>query len=287
MKCINCGTEFYEDWRKDKGKRNKTSCRYCSRACSNTRIHSEETKLKISISIKTSGLWKKGQEVFLEKAKNRRVYKICPCCKNIFNVPLCYSKKIYCSKACYNKDSKHIFRKVTTGGYRKGSGRSKSGYYKGIYCGSTYELAWVIYQLDNNIPFSRFEKELSAPFTKRKYIPDFLQKGNIIEIKGYERDSSVDEKNKIAEYNGYYVIVKRKENLQEEFDYVESIYKISKDKIYYLYDNYKPKFSYICEYCKKEFFRNKQIKTEHGFCSRSCAGRFVGAKRPIDFFEKE
>lgn len=26
------------------------------------------------------------------------------------------------------------------GGYRKGSGRSKHGYYKGIYCGSTYEL---------------------------------------------------------------------------------------------------------------------------------------------------
>ena len=46
--------------------------------------------------------------------------------------------------------------KNTRGGYRPGSGRAKTGYYKGIYCGSTYELAWVIYQIDNNKDFSRF-----------------------------------------------------------------------------------------------------------------------------------
>jgi hypothetical protein len=46
------------------------------------------------------------------------------------------------------------------GGYRIGSGRSKSGYYKGIYCGSTYELCWAIHALDHNIKFSRFDKKL-------------------------------------------------------------------------------------------------------------------------------
>ena len=36
-----------------------------------------------------------------------------------------------------------------SGGLRHGSGRGKKGWYKGYWCDSTWELAWVIYQLDN------------------------------------------------------------------------------------------------------------------------------------------
>ena len=43
--------------------------------------------------------------------------------------------------------------KLRGGGYRRGSGRGKSGWYKNYWCDSTYELCWLIYQLDNgNIP---------------------------------------------------------------------------------------------------------------------------------------
>ena len=38
------------------------------------------------------------------------------------------------------------------GGHRDKGGRSKSGYYKGLYCGSTYELVYTIYK-KNTQPF--------------------------------------------------------------------------------------------------------------------------------------
>ena len=36
------------------------------------------------------------------------------------------------------------------------TGRGKKGYYKNIYCSSTYELAFLIYCLDHNINISRY-----------------------------------------------------------------------------------------------------------------------------------
>lgn len=50
MICEKCGKEFFEDWRKDKETR-KTSCRFCSRSCTNRRKHTEEEKNKISKSL--------------------------------------------------------------------------------------------------------------------------------------------------------------------------------------------------------------------------------------------
>ena len=51
MICEKCGKEFFEDWRKDHRSR-KTPCRFCSISCSRVREHSEETKEKISNSVK-------------------------------------------------------------------------------------------------------------------------------------------------------------------------------------------------------------------------------------------
>lgn len=158
------------------------------------------------------------------------------------------------------------------GGYRKRSGRSKSGYYKGIYCGSTYELCWVIHSLDHNIGFSRFPGVLEQ--NGKKYYPDFLlDDGNtIIETKGYEKQESVDIKTQIAESLGYKVRVLRKDDLKFAFDYVREKYKVS--KFQELYDSYSPKYSYICSNCKNTFERDITLKTENKFCCRRCAGLF-------------
>jgi len=158
------------------------------------------------------------------------------------------------------------------GGYRKGSGRSKSGYYKGIYCGSTYELCWVIYSLDHNIKFNRFDGCLEKNGVK--YFPDFLlDDGNtIIETKGYEASDSVDKKTKVAESFGYTVKVLRKDDLKYAFDYVKQVYQT--DKFYTLYDEYKPKYYYQCDHCQKEFTKDIKLKTETKFCSRVCAGKY-------------
>ena len=163
------------------------------------------------------------------------------------------------------------------GGYRLGSGRSKSGYYKGIYCGSTYELCWVIYSLDHNIKFTRFQGCIVE--NGIKYFPDFLLDDGktIIETKGYEKQESVNIKTEVAKNAGYDVKVLRKDDLKYAFDYVTNIY--GTKKYHTLYDNYKPKYNYVCNHCSAEFNKDKILKTETVFCNRICAGKYRKAHR--------
>lgn len=75
------------------------------------------------------------------------------------------------------------------GGYRKGSGIGKRGYYHGIWCDSSWELAWVIYQEEHNVKFTRFDGFFRYSFEGKihRYHPDFqLDDGTIVEIKGYK-----------------------------------------------------------------------------------------------------
>lgn len=167
------------------------------------------------------------------------------------------------------------------GGYRIGSGRSKSGYYRGIYCGSTYELCWVIYSLDHGIKFTRFPGKLELSGVR--YYPDFLLSDGktIIETKGYEVQESVDKKTKVAESLGYVVQVLRKKDLEYAFKYVRETYDTT--KFFTLYDEYKPKYSYTCSHCLTQYETDKVLKTDTGFCSRSCAGKFRKKTTVIDY----
>lgn len=163
------------------------------------------------------------------------------------------------------------------GGYRKGSGKGKKGYYRGIWCDSTYELAYLIYCLDHNIDIKRctetFEYELNGE--KHTYHPDFVVEGIITEIKGYDRGDVSAKEMSIGdkEYKLLY-----ENDLMLYFDYVASTYNKRYRKkwnnFYELYDEYKPKYEYICDECGKTFNRYKEIKTEHKFCCRSCSGKY-------------
>lgn len=97
----------------------------------------------------------------------------------------------YSSKYKYNYSSKMV------GGYRRGSGCGKSGWYKGIHCDSSWELAFVIYHLDNNLKIERCKEKRTYIFNNEihTYIPDFVTEEGIIEIKGY-RNEMWDEKQK-------------------------------------------------------------------------------------------
>lgn len=74
------------------------------------------------------------------------------------------------------------------GGYRKGSGRGKKGWYKGFFCDSSWELAYVIFCLEHNIQIKRNTKKLRYFFEDKEhtYTPDFLVNGVITEIKGFK-----------------------------------------------------------------------------------------------------
>lgn len=74
-----------------------------------------------------------------------------------------------------------------SGGYRMNSGRGKKGWYKGIFCDSSWELAFVIWNIENNKSIERCKEKREYIFKGEKhiYIPDFIVEDEVIEIKGY------------------------------------------------------------------------------------------------------
>lgn len=59
--------------------------------------------------------------------------------------------------------------------------------YKGFYCDSSWELAFVIYNLEHNIKFERNKRKFNYTFEgqNKTYLPDFIVDCAYVEIKGY------------------------------------------------------------------------------------------------------
>lgn len=116
--------------------------------------------------------------------------------------------------------------RLNNGGYRLGSGRGKKGWYKGFFCDSSYELAYVIYNLDNNIKIERNTEIRTYEWEgrTRQYIPDFICDGVLVEIKGFKTEQWLAKLSHNTD-----VTVLYEEDLQNVFDYV--INKYGKDFI--------------------------------------------------------
>lgn len=74
------------------------------------------------------------------------------------------------------------------GGIRQGSGRGKKGWYKGYWCDSSWELAFVIYNLEHGVKIYRNTEYFLYEYKNqtKKYYPDFkYDNGAYVEIKGY------------------------------------------------------------------------------------------------------
>lgn len=277
--CENCKSIIDET---KISKYQKKSERFCSRKCANT-YSSNELKNNPRTKIVNCFKCNSSVKVDIRAPKNRTRCYICSHTNNCkwCGVEFLYKRhRLYCSKNCvslYYKSPEYVkimseAIKGKSGGYREGSGNSKTGYYKGIYCGSTYELVWIIYRLDNNLFVKRFEGYLKDPKTNLMYCPDFISEDNstIYEIKGYW-NKKVDLKTDLAIKNGYKVELLYKNDLKTHFDWVKSKYKYN--NIVELYDKYKPKYEYTCKTCDKQIFTDKKRKTSDVFCSRSCSGK--------------
>jgi len=192
--CIKCNKEH--DGTFGSGK-------YCSISCANSRIFNEKSKKIKSLANKGKEPWNKGKNWSHEISK-------CLYCgldiKHRKSTPKKYHSE------CWLKSS---------GGVRKGAGVGKSGWYKGYWCDSSYELAWVIYQIEHNLPFERNTKKYSYFWDgkTRDYIPDFIQNDEIIEIKGY-----VNEQTKIKLNTLTNLRILFRKDLEKEFQYVISKY---------------------------------------------------------------
>lgn len=68
-----------------------------------------------------------------------------------------------------------------------GTGSGKSGRYRGMKCQSTYELAFVIWAIDEGKSIKRCGLKIEYEFENRKRLfnPDFEIDGIVYEIKGY------------------------------------------------------------------------------------------------------
>lgn len=230
-KCPNCDKLIPYEQRRNK---------YCSYRCGalfsqRSGGHckwSNEDKLRIS-------KWAK-QYAFRPNNKTRKNVERknveCPICHNTFYKRP--SQSNYCSRDCYYihvRQSGCLKGKV--GGYRKNSGRGKMGWYKGYWCQSSWELAWVIFMLDNNKKFIRNLQGFDYIFEGkvRKFFPDFYiqEEGYYIEIKGWPNPMT---DSKIAQFPKEIRILYKKD-MEFVLNYVKNKYGNDFIKLYNISSN--------------------------------------------------
>ena len=243
--CENCGKVIDGSY---------GSGRFCNRHCAtiygNTHRpkRSAESKKKTSISVKNS------IKCQIAAERSRKIYHCKYCNKEFFISDIRdISGRLYCSKEC-----KHKYLSEHTGGYREGSGRGKQGWYKGIHCDSSWELAYLVYHLDHNLYIERCKEKRQYVWNNKQhtYYPDFITDNGIIEIKGYSTDQW-----KSKEEQNPDVKVLYKNEIKPYLDYVTNTYGTDFIK---LYDGYNPKLdlknhTYVWVHNEKE---NHMIKTE-------------------------
>jgi hypothetical protein len=186
--CCKCGKYFeIKEYKTDFPKKNKY---YCSRSCANKREHSSETKLKISESARKSERVKNANK---KNGESRRGYYFGGTNKK--RIERIVSKCLHCGENIEHKvnEPKKYHQKCwlkCAGGIRKGSSRGKCGWYKGYWCDSSYELAWVIYNIEHNIKFDRNTEAFNYTFKEEnhKYYPDFIKDDLYVEIKNYKSE---------------------------------------------------------------------------------------------------
>lgn len=197
--CNKCGSNFnvvITETEYSKGRYKKN----CSLKCSNSRNLSNQTREKIKNTIINNFL-------YTEKL-----------CKNCGSKISKTNKTGYCSR---NKECRKLISSITsekiskstkgkTGGYRDKGGRGKQGWFNGIYCNSSWELAFLIWCRDEKIQVKRNKIGFSYFYKGKikKFYPDFIIDGNYIEIKGYMGDQNTE---KLSQFKGKLEVIGREE----------------------------------------------------------------------------
>lgn len=110
--------------------------------------------------------------------------------------------------------------------------RGCMGYYNGIHCDSSWELAFLIYCLEHNISIKRCNIRFKYDYNNEQHIytPDFIINENIlIEIKGF-KDKRWEEKKKCCLENNIKII--EKEDILPYINYVKNKYGKNFTKLY-------------------------------------------------------
>jgi hypothetical protein len=199
-------------------------CTYCNKTISNAgSLAAHQKRCKLNISRVTWGFstdsvpWNKGM------AGDLRVKHTA---KSKANISAGLIGKSTGKASTPDKELERIRKisdkaKMNNGGYRQGSGRGKKGWYKGFFCDSSWELAYVVYCLEHNISIIRNIEKRQYVWEKkiRNYIPDFIVEGKVTEIKGYKTKQWLAK----LEANPDVTVLYEKD-LEPVLDYVKSKY---------------------------------------------------------------
>lgn len=229
-KCQHCGKLMTEKF---------GTGQFCSRACANTRKHSDETRSKIAKSTAAfyniSNLAESPSDITCLPLRQHYDsvlnYEKLPSYCTVCNTVLPYDKRHNktCSKECKKKLASINAIKNKNGGLTVGGGpkSAKHGKYRGFNCDSIYELVYLIYCLDHGIIVERNKHFFNYSFEgkARKYYPDFYlpETDTLIELKGY-KDAKVDLKLQAVASAGKTIKILYKSDLLPYFEYVGKTY---------------------------------------------------------------
>lgn len=246
------------------------SGRFCSSKCArsfSSKAKRDEINKKVSKIMKSK--ISKGEKIgCVQKNNDNLIEGSCDICGRKYMTRLYNNERFKktCSSKCAKKLRLISYNKNTNkvvGGYRKGSGRGKSGWYNGYWCDSSYELAFVIYNIEHNIIFERNKNGFKYIWNEKEhtYYPDFIINDRYYEIKGYET------KQDIAKYQSVNkpIIILYKKDLTEIISYVENKY--GKNFISLYEGNPHNKLTNSCKSC------GIPCKSKNVYCSRKCSGR--------------
>lgn len=159
------------------------SGRFCSRSCANSTTYTPERLAKLKETMKTKSSWYKGGITGIgtpcikcgKPLLQKRIYKMCARCLH--------------ADANYRKIIS-IRTKGKCGGYRPTSGRGKTGKFNGYVYQSTWELAWIKFNLAHGIKFERCHESFKYWYDGklRRNYPDFKIGEEYYEIAGWIGD---------------------------------------------------------------------------------------------------
>lgn len=227
--CERCGKLMTEKY---------GSGRFCSRACSNTRTHSEATKEKIRLSSKLAAPEAQAARREVFEAAYLQNPKLCKVCGEI--IPCDLRNRITCSDYCYGQLRADIrMNTIETLGLHQ---NYRYGFYHGIECDSGWELAFLLYQLNTGANIKRNSDYFIYYIdgVAHRYYPDFIIDGVYYEIKGY-KDERFYEKLKQFPADSQLVVIDAS-NITQYIKYAEETFG---PNFYELYDTDRPNWTQV------------------------------------------
>lgn len=189
--CPVCGKEYVVNMTRhtyESGKYKHTCSSTCAHLLSAKNTDLNKKNLKISSSLNDRIETLKEQGIFSKEYSIR----ICENCGKEYTFKD-YKSPRYCCKDCgliakHKKLSAAAIKNKFGGLNSETTHKSyKRGYYKGIWCDSSWELAYLLYCFDNNISVERNKEYFEYDFEGKtyKFYPDFIVDGKLVEIKGF------------------------------------------------------------------------------------------------------